>query len=34
VEPPLTISYEQIDVFLKALEESVKEVSKLATAAK
>jgi len=29
VEPPLTISYEQIDVFLKALEESIKEVSKL-----
>lgn len=29
VEPPLTISYEQIDVFLKALEESIREVSKL-----
>ncbi|MBK7748388.1 MAG: putrescine aminotransferase [Candidatus Obscuribacter sp.] len=29
VEPPLTISYEQIDVFLKALEESIMEVSKL-----
>ncbi|OPZ90714.1 MAG: Putrescine aminotransferase [bacterium ADurb.Bin425] len=30
VEPPLTISYEQIDTFLKALEESVAEVSKSA----
>jgi putrescine aminotransferase len=30
VEPPLTISYEQIDVFLKALEESLAAVSKLA----
>lgn len=30
VEPPLTISYEQIDTFLKALEESLAAVSKLA----
>jgi putrescine aminotransferase len=30
VEPPLTISYEQIDIFLKALEESLAAVSKLA----
>lgn len=34
VEPPLNISYEQIDKFLAALEESVKEVSKLSAAAK
>lgn len=34
VEPPLNISYEQIDIFLAALEESVKEVSKLSAAAK
>lgn len=33
VEPPLNISYEQIDIFLAALEESVKEVSKLSAAA-
>ena len=32
VEPPLTISYEQIDYFLKALEESLAAVSKLALA--
>lgn len=29
VEPPLTISYEQLDIFLKALEESIVAVSKL-----
>ena len=34
VEPPLNIPYEQIDKFLAALEESVKEVSKLSPVAK
>jgi putrescine aminotransferase len=33
VEPPLTISYEQIDKFLQAVEESVSAVSKVAVAA-
>jgi len=34
VEPPLVISYEQIDMFIKALEESLAAVLKLAPALK